>query len=94
MFNNNQKPLAAKEKKGSALLWRIEDEKYILLARHDMYILNVYAKEIFDLCDGNKTIQQIADYCKDKYVLDDEFALNKVKEFVEFFVGESIMTIN
>lgn len=86
-------PITMKEKEGSALLWRKEDEKFILLARHDMYVMNEFSKEIFDLCDGTRSIIELIEYCVEKYSVDFENAKNSITKLINFAIEKKLMEL-
>lgn len=86
-------PVVAEEKEGSALLWRQEDDKFILLARHDMYVMNEFSKEIFTLCDGSRSVENLAKYCSETYAVDIDIARNKIIELIDFAVDRNLMEI-
>lgn len=91
--NDNSIPISAKEKEGSTLLWRQEDDKHILLARHDMYVMNEFSKEIFELCDGTKSVHDLAEYCSKKYDVDISMALENIWTFIDFATSRNLMEI-
>lgn len=91
--NNNSYPIASSEKEGSTLLWRQEDDKHILLARHDMYVMNSFSREIFELCDGSRSVNDLANYCSDKYNVDVSVALDNIWTFIEFATSRQLMEI-
>lgn len=91
--NENSIPVSAKEKEGSTLLWRQEDDKHILLARHDMYVMNSFSREIFELCDGSRSVYDLAEYCSNKYKVDITVALDNIWKFIEFAESRKLMEI-
>ena len=93
MMNINKRPVMAKEKFGSELLWRQEDDKHILLARHDMYILNAFSREILDLCDGTRTVKDIIDYVVSKYSVTDDEATNQLSNFFNYTMEKQLLTL-
>ncbi|MCL2431668.1 PqqD family protein [Candidatus Bathycorpusculum sp.] len=86
-----KKPVMAKEKFGSELLWRKEEDKHILLARHDMYVLNKFSREVLDYCDGTKTILDIARIISNKYGVVLEEAIEKIIKFLKYMSEKELI---
>ena len=89
----NKKPIMAKEKFGSELLWRQEDDKHILLARHDMYVLNEFSKEILNLCDGSRSVKDIIDYVVNKYKVNEQDATLQIESFLTYTMEKQLLTL-
>lgn len=87
----NTKPIMAKEKNGSRLLWRVEDEDHILLARHDIYVFNVFTREILELCNGEKDVDEIAHFVSEKYEIDYDQAIEEINKFLEFAESKKLI---
>ena len=49
--------------------------------QNKLHTLNFTAFEIFDLCDGNRTIQDIETVISDRYT--DKILINSIEEFLE-----------
>lgn len=94
MESSDFRPRMNTEKQGSALLWRREDDRFILLARHDMYVLNEFSKEVFDLCDGSRSVQEIIDFCHEKYGVPADQVAGEVQKLIEFAVSRSLMSMD
>lgn len=88
-----KRPVMAKEKFGSELLWRQEDDKHILLARHDMYVLNEFSREVLDLCDGTRTVGDIADFISKKYQLTKEEVLPQINQFFNYTIEKQLLSL-
>lgn len=86
-----KRPIMHKEKQGSELLWRKEDDKHILLARHDMYVLNEFAKEVMEICDGDHTVKGIIEEIVEKYHIDENVVGEKVAKFMEFLLEKKLI---
>lgn len=92
-INKNSIPVMEKEKGGSELLWRKEDDKHILLARHDIYVLNEFSREILEMCNGKNTVNDIAILISKKYDLEIDFALKNIMEFLEYAYEKELVKV-
>ncbi len=53
--------------KKAAIIERKEDEKTVLYCGHRVLVMGEYAAEIWNLCDGIRTIGEIAEIVNNKY---------------------------
>jgi ABC-type polysaccharide/polyol phosphate transport system ATPase subunit len=86
-----KRPIIKKEKTGSELLWRKENDKHILLARHDMYVLNEFSKEVIDMCNGSNDVKDIVNKVVEKYQIDKAEVTEKVTSFLEFLLDRQLI---
>jgi len=93
-INEQHMPLLRTEKNGSALLWRKEDNNHILLARHDIYVMNKFAKEVLELCNGNTTIGEIYNTIAIKYGVEKSFVIAEVQKLIKFTLEKNLITLD
>lgn len=87
------RPVRCVEKQGSEVLFRQEDDRTIMLARHDMYVMNSFSREVVDLCDGTRSIADIADLMVSKHGGQRELAQAEVLRFIEFLAHRALVRV-
>ena len=87
----DKKPIMFKTKSGSELLWRKEDDKHILLVRHDLYVLNEFSKEVADMCDGMHSISDIVKIVHNNYGVDECKAEEQVNTFLNYLFEKELI---
>lgn len=92
-INERSIPTIEVEKGGSELLWRKEDDKHILLARHDIYVLNEFSKEVLEMSNGKNTILDIANFVSKKYDVELEFAVENIIKFIEYAYEKKLVKV-
>lgn len=69
---------------GSELLYREDGGKSVLQARHDLYVLNEFSREVLDLCDGTRSVADIAGIVSSKYGVTPNEAAGELEKFLGF----------
>jgi len=69
--------------KKAAIIERKEDEKTVLYCGHRVLVMGEYAAEIWNLCDGIRTIGEIAEIVNKKYNVPHERATSDILNFIK-----------
>ncbi len=72
----------------------LKDEYVLLGAAGDrIHVLNDTAREIYLLCDGTRTLEEVADAIVERYEVTREKALSDVREVVAELNGLGVLTV-
>lgn len=61
---------------------RIEDDKLVLYRGHKLFVMGVFAAEIWHTCDGEHSVEDMAEMVVTKYNIPKEKALEDICEFL------------
>ncbi|NMB84113.1 PqqD family protein [Candidatus Roizmanbacteria bacterium] len=90
------RPIRRSKIAGRSLLERMEKDDSILLTNtvsHKMFLLNSFSAEIWMLCDGNITTEEIIKKISKKYDLKKETVEAKICFFLDNFLKNDLIDL-
>ena len=86
----NSKPKRIKD-----VIERKEDDKLIILYRsHSLLVMNAYAAEIWKLCNGEHTVEEIVKFVNNKYGVPVEEAKKEIISFLTRLMEKGLITFH
>jgi len=77
--------------KAERIIERKEDDKLVLYCGHQLFVMGAYASEIWHLCDGNHTIEDMIDVVVDKYMIPREKAAQELAAFIDRLADKNLI---
>lgn len=71
-----------KPKVTSDIMERNEDDKLVLYRGHHLFVMNIFAAEIWQLCDGSHTIDDMVNIVNTKYNVSKGHATQKITSLI------------
>ncbi|MDW7990506.1 MAG: PqqD family protein [Archaeoglobaceae archaeon] len=78
--------------KAVKVIEREEDGKLIIYYGHTVYVMGNYAAEIWHMCDGKHSIEDLAEFVALKYGVSIERAIEEIKDFVNRLKMKGLIT--
>lgn len=75
------------------IITRHEGDHLIVQGDHAVFVLGRYAKEVWELCDGTRTLRDIANEAARKYLLPFDKAAAHLKLFLEQLRDKGLLTL-
>ncbi|OPY48536.1 MAG: Coenzyme PQQ synthesis protein D [Methanosaeta sp. PtaU1.Bin112] len=72
---------------------RKEDDKLVLYRGHSLFVMGAYEEEIWHLCDGEHSVNDIVDIVVNKYHVNREKALSEIAAFLNKLVERELMSL-
>ena len=72
---------------------REEDDKLVLYSSHRLFVMGTYAAEIWRLCDGKHTIDDMAEVVVSKYNVPREKAVKEITDFLNQLAEKGLITL-
>lgn len=79
----DSKPIKTEMIRKGAYTIRQDGEKTVILKGHKIFITGLYEKEVWDMCDGNTTVEEIISKISKKHKKEKEFVTNQIINFLK-----------
>lgn len=73
---------------------RKEDDKLVLYQGHNLFVLGAYEEEIWRLCDGEHTLDDMVETVVSKYPVDREKAFSEISAFLNKLAEKGLMSLH
>ena len=79
--------------KTARIMNREEDDRLVLYSGHRLFVLGNHAVEVWHLCDGTHTLDDIIKITVDKYNLPQERTEQKITEFINQLLEKKLIVL-
>ncbi|WP_044664210.1 PqqD family protein [Syntrophaceticus schinkii] len=86
-------PDCCPKQKCSGVMERQEDDKLVLYRGHQLIVLGSYSSEIWHLCDGNHTVDEMIKMVVDKYSVPQEKAEQEISGFLSNLAEKKLVSL-
>lgn len=76
----------------SVKMRKVKDD-YFLVKKSEAWKVNEVSREILKLCNGENSIDSIADKISTTYSIQKSIVLEDCKQIIEFFINEKLVTV-
>lgn len=80
----------SKPKVTQNIMNRVEDDKLVLFRGHQFFVMEAYAAELWHMCDGTHTIEELIDFVVVKYGVSTERATIEITKFVNRLIEQKL----
>ncbi|AFV12699.1 putative coenzyme PQQ synthesis protein D [Thermacetogenium phaeum DSM 12270] len=86
-------PDCCPKQKCADVMERQEDDKLVLYRGHQLIVLGSYAAEIWHLCDGKHTVNDMVELVINNYAVPREKAYEEISDFLNQLAGKGLVKL-
>ncbi len=86
-------PDCCPKQKCAGVMERQEDDKLVLYRGHQLIVLGSYAAEIWHLCDGKHTVNEMVELVINNYAVPREKAYKEISDFLNQLAGKGLVKL-